>query len=111
MSFILGNKDHSKNHFSHTIIQNIINLKNKYKIEFIWVKGHNGFDFNERADTLAKNCNNSPVHLFRSTGYRRSTPSELTLFDNTIDINRTTETNLEIIRRRVQSFKKTYNIV
>lgn len=31
----------------------LIELTNKHKVKFIWVKGHNGHPYNERCDTLA----------------------------------------------------------
>ena len=33
--------------------QKLYDLTNIHKVNFIWVKGHNGHDYNERCDTLA----------------------------------------------------------
>jgi ribonuclease HI len=35
--------------------EKILELDQKHKIEYIWVKGHAGNEFNERCDTLAVN--------------------------------------------------------
>ena len=31
----------------------LLELTSKHKVTFVWVKGHNGHDYNERCDTLA----------------------------------------------------------
>lgn len=31
----------------------LVELVNSHEVEFVWVKGHNGHDYNERCDTLA----------------------------------------------------------
>ena len=31
----------------------LFNLTNMHEVTFVWVKGHNGHDYNERCDTLA----------------------------------------------------------
>lgn len=36
--------------------QRLLKAKEPHKVEFIWVKGHAGHDYNERCDTLAVNA-------------------------------------------------------
>lgn len=36
--------------------QRLLEVTKKHKIEWIWVKGHNGHAYNERADFLARNA-------------------------------------------------------
>lgn len=33
--------------------ETLLSLLEKHKVEFVWVKGHNGHPYNERCDTLA----------------------------------------------------------
>ena len=33
--------------------ETLLNLLEKHKVEFVWVRGHNGHAYNERCDTLA----------------------------------------------------------
>ena len=39
--------------------QRLINAMTPHDIELVWVKGHNGHEFNERCDTLAVNSSKS----------------------------------------------------
>lgn len=41
--------------------ESLLPLLDKHKVEFIWVKGHNGHKYNERCDTLAVNYYNNEL--------------------------------------------------
>ena len=40
--------------------QRLLKAKEPHKVDFVWVKGHAGHDYNERCDTLAVTASKGP---------------------------------------------------
>eukprot|EP00834_Sanchytrium_tribonematis_P006862 NODE_550_length_6175_cov_0.398453.p4 type:complete len:199 gc:universal NODE_550_length_6175_cov_0.398453:2763-3359(+) len=109
-SAIEGGEDPSKYSFSFLVYNIIKNIQQQGKlVNFEWIRGHNGAEFNELVDRLAKEGQESEnvIHFKATTKLATKPPDTILVNRNSISLDRLNEQSLTILKSNIACFMRT----